>query len=76
MTSFIRREKERRIKDGFSIFLLASDTIKMFGENLNLSRIAAVPQAHRHLRLIFNLLAQLESDTPSVNATTYREAAL
>ena len=46
----------------------------MFGERLNLSRILAVPQAHRRRHLILNLLAQPDSDAPSVNDTTDREA--
>ena len=31
MTTFIGREMQRRIKDGFSILLLAADTIRLFG---------------------------------------------
>ena len=65
---------QRRIKDGFSILLPAADAIQLFGERLKLSRIAAAPQAHRRLRLILNLSAQPDSDTPSVNETTNREA--
>ena len=34
-----------------------------------------MPQAHRRPHLILNLLAQMDSDTPSVNETTDREAA-
>ena len=34
----------------------------------------AVPQSHCRLRLILDLSAQPDSDTPSVNETTYREA--
>ena len=49
------------------------DVIRIFGERLKLSRIAAVPQAHHRPRLILNLSAQPDSDTPSVNETTYRE---
>ena len=75
ITPFIRGEMRRRIKDGFSILLLAADVIQMFGERLKISCIAAVPQAHRRLHLILNLLAQMDSDTPSVNETTDREAA-
>ena len=47
----------------------------MFGEQLNLSRIAAVPQAQRRPRLILNLLAAPDKETPSVNDTTDREIA-
>ena len=50
--------------------------MRLFGERLKLSRIAAVPQAHRRPRLILNLSTQPDSDTPSVNETTNREAAL
>ena len=66
---------QRGIKDGFSILLLATDAIRLFGEKLYLSRIAAVPRAHRCPRLILNLLAQQDSDIPSVNETTNRESA-
>ena len=34
-----------------------------------------MPQSHRRPRLVLNLSAQPESDTPSVNETTDREAA-
>ena len=49
--------------------------MQLFGENLKLSPIAAVPQTHRCPRLIFNLSAQPDSNTLSVNETTNREAA-
>ena len=58
MTSSIRGELRRRIKDGFSILLPAADTMRLFGKRLELSRIAALPQAHCRPRLILNLLAQ------------------
>ena len=51
-----------------------ADTIRPFGERLKISCIAAVPQAHRCPCLILNLLSQPDSDTPSVNDTTDREA--
>ena len=54
----------------------AADAIRLFGERLKLSHIAAVTQAHLRPRLILNLLVQPDSDTPSVNDTTAREAAL
>ena len=76
MTSFIRGELRRRIKDGFSILLPAADAIQLFGERLKLSCIAALPQAHRRLCLILNLSEQPDSDTFSVNETTEREATL
>ena len=75
MTSFIREELLQRIKDGFSILLPAEDAMRLFGEKLKLSCIAAVPQAHRCPRLILNLSAQPDSNTLSVNETTDREAA-
>ena len=46
MTSFIRGEMQRRIKYGFSILLPAAGAIRLFGEKLKLSHIAAMPQAH------------------------------
>ena len=64
-----------RINDGFSILLPAADAIRLFGEKLNLYCIAAVHQVHLRPRLIVNLLAQPESDTPRANDTTDREAA-
>ena len=75
MTTFIRGEMQRRVNNGFSILLPAADAIRLFGEKLKLSRILAVPQEHRRPRLILNLLAQPDSDTPSFNETTDREAA-
>ena len=66
---------QRRIKDGFSILLLVADAIRLFGEKLKLSCIAVAPQEYRHLHLIFNLSSQTDSDTPSVNETTNKEAA-
>ena len=65
----------RRIKDGLSILLPAADAMRLFGDKLKLSRIAAVPQAHRRPRLILNLSAQPDLNTLSVNETTDREAA-
>ena len=76
MTSFIRGELQRKIKDGFSILLPAADAMRQCGEKLKLYCIATVPQAYRHPRLILNLLAQPDSNTLSVNETTDREAAL
>ena len=60
MTSFIRGELRRRIKDGFSILLPAADSIQLFGERLKLSHITAVPQAHCRPCLILNLLEQTD----------------
>ena len=50
--------------------------MRLFGKRLELSRIAAVPQAHCRPRLILNLLVKSDSYTPSVNETTDMEAAL
>ena len=66
---------QRKIKDDFSILLPSADAIQLFSERLKNSCIAAVPQALCRPRLILNLLAQLDSDTPIVNDTTNREAA-
>ena len=74
-TYLIWGEMQRSIKDGFSTLFPTADTIRLFGERLKLSRIAAVPQANFRLRLILNLSAQPDSDMPSVNDTTNREAA-
>ena len=63
------------MQEGFSILHLAADLIRLFGENLKHSCIAAVPQSHYWPRLILGLLAQPGSDTPSINETTDREAA-
>ena len=46
ITPFIRREVQRRLQYGFSIFLTAADAIRMFRDKLKLSHIAAFPQAH------------------------------
>ena len=75
MTYYIRGEMQWSIKDGFSILLPSADRIRLFGERLKLSRIVAVPQAHRRPRLILNLLAQPGSDKISVDETINREAA-
>ena len=34
------------VSQGFSILLSAAESVQVFGENIKLSRIAAVPQAH------------------------------
>ena len=75
MTSFVRGELRRRIKDGFSILLPVADAMQLFGRRLNLSRIVAVPQSHRRPCLVLNLSMQPYSDTIGVNETTNREAA-
>ena len=75
MTAFVQGKMQRMIKDGFSILLPVAYGIRLFGEKLKLSLIAAMPRAHHRPRLILNLLEQPDSDTPSVNDTTDREAA-
>ena len=55
MTTFIRGEMQRRIKDGFSILPLSADAILQFWERLKLSCIVAVTQANLCPRLILNL---------------------
>ena len=75
MAVFIRGEIKPRVQDGFSILFLAAAAVQIFGENLKLSRITAVPQAHFRLRLILNLLAKPDKGMPSVNNTTGREVA-
>ena len=61
------------MQDGFSILLSAEDSVKLFGVKLNISRIAAVPQAQVRPRLILNFSAQSDKETPSVNYTKDRE---
>ena len=73
MVRFIRGELQRQVQDGFSILLYAEDYVQVFGENLNLSRIAAVPQAQRRPFLILNLLAQPNTESTSVNITVDRD---
>ena len=75
MISFIQGEIQRKIKDGFGILFPAANAIRLFGERLKLSCIAGVPQAHRRPRLVFNLSAQTDSEIPSTNETTDKEAA-
>ena len=44
MKAFIRGELHHCVLDGFSILLTAVDVVRLFGDNLKLSRIAAVPK--------------------------------
>ena len=53
----------------------AADAVSLFGENLKLSRITAVPQEHQRLWLILNFLTQIDAETPIVNVITTREIA-
>ena len=66
---------QRRVQDGFSILLPAEDALRVFREKIKISCIAAVPQTHRLLQLIINLLAQPDRVKPSVNNNMYREIA-
>ena len=61
------------MQDGFSILLSAKDHVRLFGDNIKLSCIAAVPQTQRKPRLILNLSAPPDKETPSVNDTMGRE---
>ena len=74
MTVFIRGDLHQRVQDGFSTLFSKADVVRIFGKNLKLSRIAAVPQEHRRPRLILNLLAQPNKGMQSVNDTTVRES--
>ena len=67
---------QRRIKDGLIILISTADSVRLFGDKLNLSRIVAVPQTHFCPRLIRKLLGKLDDSMPSVNNTTGREVAL
>ena len=74
MTDFIRGDLHQRVRDGFSILLHAADVVGLFGENLKLSRIAAVLQEHQRPRLILNLSSQPDEGTSTVNETTVGES--
>ena len=76
ITTFIRGDMQRRTKDGFRSLLSEADAVRMCGEKLKLSRIAAVPQAHFRPRLILNLSEKPDVGMPSVNDTTNRETVL
>ena len=73
MVRFIQGELQRWVQYVFRILLSAEDAVQLFGEKLKISRITAIPQTQRSPRLILNLSAQLNKDTPSVNDTTVRE---
>ena len=60
MTSFIRREMQQHVRDGFSILLPVADMVRLF---------------HQRLRLILNLLEQPDEETPMVNDTMDRKIA-
>ena len=73
---FIRGEMQRRIQEGFNILLPVTDVVQVFGANIKLSHITAVPQAHPLPCLILNLLGKLDKGTPRVNYTTDKEVVL
>ena len=75
MTAFIRGELHQRVRDGFSILSPAADAVRLFGDNLKLFYIEAVPQEHRRPRLILNLSVQPDEGTSSANETTVKESA-
>ena len=60
------------MQDGFSIILYVEESVQFFRDKLNLSCVAAVIQDQRRLRLILNLLAQPNKETPSINNTVDR----
>ena len=60
---------------GFIIVLPAEDVVQVFGDNLKISLIAAVTQAHQQMCLILNMLENPNEGTLSVNKTTDREVA-
>ena len=70
MVGFNRGEMQRRFQYGFSILLPTENVVRVFGENIKLSRIAAVPQDHLQPWLVFNISSQPDKVTPSVNGTT------
>ena len=61
-----------RLQYGFSILFPVEEAVWVFGENLKITRIAAVPHAHRQLCLILNLSEKTGEGTPIVNDTTDR----
>ena len=75
MAAFICGEMWQRVQVGFSILIPVADTVRFFGDKLNLSCIFVVPHEHRRTRFIINLLIQPNEVTPSVNNTTYKEVA-
>ena len=75
MTAFICGDLHQRVRYGFSILLPVADAVGLFGDNLKLSWIAAIPQEHQRTWLILNFSAQPDEGTSSVNETTVRESA-
>ena len=72
---FIWGEIQRRVQDFFRILFPATDVLGVFRENLKLSHISLVYQAHLRTRLIVDLSTQTGRVTPSFNGTTDREIA-
>ena len=68
----IRGEMQQRVKDGFSILTPTADAVRIFGESLKISRIAAVPQSHFRPRPILKLLVTLDKGILGVNDNTGR----
>ena len=58
--TFTWGDMQRRIKDSFIILLTEEDAMRLFGDTLKLTRIAALYQAHRQPRLIINLSEKTE----------------
>ena len=52
---YLPGELKESVSGGFSILLPRAGTMRLFGKRLKFIHIAAVPQAHRRLRLILNL---------------------
>ena len=46
MKMLIFREMQQYLQDGYNIIFPAADAVWVFGENIKLSRIAAVPKAY------------------------------
>ena len=75
MATFIHREMQKCVQHGFRILLLEAYTVRVFGDKMNLSYIAAVPQEHGQTCLIVNLAEKPNEGTPSINNTTDSDVA-
>ena len=75
MTAFIHGDMRQCVQYVFSILFPAADTVRLFGDNMKLSRIPEVTQEHCRLCLIINLVFQPDEGMPSVNDTTEREVS-
>ena len=64
------------VQYGFSILLPVNDAVRVFGDQLKLSCVVAVPQSYRQWRLILNMLANTDEGTLSVRDTAYRWVTL